>query len=278
MKPLIGVPGHGFSSHHCAATCEPELASADMCCEKVQNYMSPLRSFESIQIKYTYMELIYQIYLYVESIFGCNGVTGGSSEEYNFLRWSEYIQVKSEKLHFCPFHKTKTWNKVFCIWTILHSTQLATVWGSTQVSAAGAGLSATMAWRRCVCECGDADLGWQKQKINHSPLRRLIWFETKNILLWVDCFDLRHQLQDLLWGGSKPQTAAAAQTFCSGRCSSSRWRWSQRDPVHGPTIILLDMLHTWSCIWHLSHATFSRRAFSQIGCYPAGARAQNWLP
>ena len=200
MKPLIGVPGHGFSSHHCAATCEPELASADMCCEKVQNYMSPLRSFESIQIKYTYMELIYQIYLYVESIFGCNGVTGGSSEEYNFLRWSEYIQVKSEKLHFCPFHKTKTWNKVFCIWTILHSTQLATVWGSTQVSAAGAGLSATMAWRRCVCECGDADLGWQKQKINHSPLRRLIWFETKNILLWGDCFDLRHQLQDLLWG------------------------------------------------------------------------------
>ena len=238
MKPLIGVPGHGFSSHHCAATCEPELASADMCCEKVQNYMSPLRSFESIQIKYTYMELIYQIYLYVESIFGCNGVTGGSSEEYNFLRWSEYIQVKSEKLHFCPFHKTKTWNKVFCIWTILHSTQLATVWGSTQVSAAGAGLSATMAWRRCVCECGDADLGWQKQKINHSPLRRLIWFETKK----------HSPLRRLFWFETSA-TRPPLRRFKTSNCSSSTdflfWKMQQ---------LKMAMESERSCTWTYNHS------------------------
>ena len=44
--------------------------------------------------------------------------------------------------------------------TLLHSTQLATVWGSTQLSAAGSGLNATMVGRRCFCEWGDAKLCW----------------------------------------------------------------------------------------------------------------------
>ena len=44
--------------------------------------------------------------------------------------------------------------------TLLHSTQLSTVWGSTQLSAAGSGLSATRVGRICFCEWGDANPCW----------------------------------------------------------------------------------------------------------------------
>ena len=56
--------------------------------------------------------------------------------------------------------------------TLLHSTQLATVWGSTQLSAAGPGLNATRVGRRCFCEWGDADLCW----LNRAACANHTWY------------------------------------------------------------------------------------------------------
>ena len=114
-----------------------------------------LRSADSIHIIYIDLELIY---LYFENIFGCNGVGSDSSEECHFLRWSDYIpsQCKRNSM-MANLTRQKLGTRYE---TLLHSTQLSTVWGSTQLSAAGSGLSATRVGRICFCEWGDANLCW----------------------------------------------------------------------------------------------------------------------
>ena len=117
--------------------------------------ISPLRSADSIHIIYIDLELIY---LYFENIFGCNGVGSDSSEECHFLRWSDYIpsQCKRNSM-MANLTRQKLGTRYE---TLLHSTQLSTVWGSTQLSAAGSGLSATRVGRIRFCEWGDANLCW----------------------------------------------------------------------------------------------------------------------
>ena len=150
--------------------------------------ISPLRSADSIHIIYIDLELIY---LYFENIFGCNGVGSDSSEECHFLRWSDYIPSQC-KINSMMANLTR--QKLGARYeTLLHSTQLSTVWGSTQLSAAGSGLSATRVGRRCCCEWGDASLCW----LNVGPLVQirldsLQWQKKTNHLLWGDWYQLRY--------------------------------------------------------------------------------------
>ena len=192
MTHLIGVPGHWYPSH-CAAS-EPDLARADMwkmlhVWWKGSIYnIFPLRSADSIHIIYIDLELIY---LYFENIFGCNGVGSDSSEECHFLRWSDYIpsQCKRNSM-MANLTRQKAGTRYE---TLLHSTQLSTVWGSTQLSAAGSGLSATRVGRICFCEWGDANLCWLSMgSLCKSDLILCNDIKKTNHLLWGDWYQLRY--------------------------------------------------------------------------------------
>ena len=192
MTHLIGVPGHWYPSH-CAAS-EPDLARADMW--KVLHVwwkgsiynISPLRSADSIHIIYIDLELIY---LYFENICGCNVVGSDSSEECHFLRWSDYIPSQCKRNSIMA-NLTRQKLGTRCE-TLLHSTQLSTVWGSTQLSAAGSGLSATRVGTICFCEWGDANLCWLSMgSLCKSDLILCNDIEKTNHILWGDWYQLRY--------------------------------------------------------------------------------------
>ena len=152
------------------------------------HHSSPLRRADSIHIIYIDLELIY---LHFENIFGCNGVGGGSSGECHFLRWSDYIpsQCKRNSM-MVNLTRQKLGTRYE---TLLHSTQLSTVWGSTQLSAAGSGLSATRVGRICFCEWGDANLCWLSMgSLCKSDLILCNDIKKTNHLLWGDWYQLRY--------------------------------------------------------------------------------------